>query len=71
MIEARNNVKIFGDGTEATSGDILQFSCESPDEFLDGPERIYCGENGRWSDRVPSCIIGTSIGYSYLGFSHL
>ena len=56
MIETRNNVQIFGDSKEATSGDELRFSCKSPDELMDGPERIYCGENGRWSDQAPSCI---------------
>ncbi|XP_043986327.1 complement factor H-like isoform X3 [Gambusia affinis] len=54
-IHADNNVQILGDAEEATSGNVVRFSCKSSAEILDGSQEIYCKADGEWSGPVPKC----------------
>ncbi|XP_054914133.1 sushi, von Willebrand factor type A, EGF and pentraxin domain-containing protein 1-like isoform X2 [Poeciliopsis prolifica] len=62
VIHADNNVHIFGDAEEATSGNVVRFSCKSNAEILSGSQEIFCKDDGEWSDPVPKCkAIGCSV----------
>ncbi|XP_038164324.1 complement factor H-like isoform X2 [Cyprinodon tularosa] len=50
-----NNVQVFGDVEEATSGSVVRFSCMSRDEILYGQQEIFCQEDGEWSGPIPNC----------------
>lgn len=50
------DVLVNGDPEEATYGNVLRFSCKSKFDILEGPNEIYCNEEGEWSGRAPKCI---------------
>ncbi|XP_047230338.1 complement factor H-like isoform X2 [Girardinichthys multiradiatus] len=50
-----NNVQVLGDPEEASSGNVIRFSCKSNDEILNGLKEIYCKDDGEWSAPVPIC----------------
>lgn len=50
------NVLVKGDPEEATYGNVIQFSCKSKLDILEGSKEIYCNEEGEWSGRPPKCI---------------
>lgn len=56
FINVKKNVLVNGDPEEATYGNVLQFSCKSKLDILEGPSEIYCNEEGEWSGRAPKCI---------------
>ncbi|KAM4740133.1 complement factor H [Anableps anableps] len=55
VIHVGNNVQMLGDAEEATSGNVVRFSCKSSDEILDGLQEIYCKDDGDWSGPAPKC----------------
>ncbi|KAM4575547.1 complement factor H-like [Fundulus diaphanus] len=55
VLHVDNNVQVLGDPEEATSGNVVRFSCKSSDEILDGSLEIYCKDEGEWSGPVPKC----------------
>ncbi|KAM3619649.1 uncharacterized protein V6R79_011246 [Siganus canaliculatus] len=55
LIYVDSDVQVNGSTEESIYGSVLQFSCKSNSQVLLGPENIYCGENGEWSDNAPTC----------------
>lgn len=56
FVTVNQNVSVTGDPEEATYGNVLRFSCKSKTDVLEGPNEIYCNEDGEWSGRAPICI---------------
>ncbi|XP_059197828.1 complement factor H-like isoform X2 [Centropristis striata] len=50
-----SNVQVIGDLEEATYGNVVQFSCKSRHEILNGSPELHCNEQGEWSGKVPTC----------------
>ena len=40
--------------TGRSPGDIATYTCD-PDYDLVGPQTLFCGDDGMWSDRPPTC----------------
>ncbi|XP_056133530.1 complement factor H-like [Lampris incognitus] len=55
QIVPQENVQVIGDADEAMYGNVVRFRCRQSSMILDGPEEIYCDENGKWSDKPPTC----------------
>lgn len=55
VVHADNNVQILGGAEEATSGNVVRFSCKSSAEILYGSQEIYCKDDGEWSGQPPKC----------------
>ncbi|KAK5606102.1 hypothetical protein CRENBAI_000543 [Crenichthys baileyi] len=50
-----NNVQVLGDPEQASSGNVVRFSCKSNDEIVYGLKEIHCKDDGEWSGPVPRC----------------
>lgn len=55
LIHVDNNVQVIGDLEEATSGNVVRFSCKSSSEILIGSSEVYCDDHGEWSSTPPKC----------------